>query len=500
MAYPNVLYTSNQRKNTSYVSTLCNDLRLAELFPILCAHPELGGACFPADIAARHEVFCALAADETLVAELTVLRDEMEEICRLHRLMTAAHCEEERTVMFFLLHRRLWHWTGEAAKCRMQGTFFDAFVRLFSDLTASEDYAAMKRDLEMLDTATAPLFRYSLKLTGKTRDTGSRVTLSAAVPETFSERLSRCAEQLGIGLSEEKSVCDPDPFQIAGLLSLYPEVLQTLRAFAVRYGDFFDDSVYSYADQLSFYLQAYALTCRLAACGIPAVLPHITQPDADGAAVLSLREAYDISLLTRGVTEIVPNDVTLNEADPFYFVVGANGGGKTTFLRAVGICAYFAMLGVPVPCREATLCELGGVVSHFPADERFAADGRFADEERRVELMLSAVTGRALVLLNETFSTTTDEKASAKTEALAHRIRESGNFGLYVTHQHAAASSDFPSLCAEVVSDDCHSRTFKIHRSSEVTGSFAQDILRKYCLTEDDLLRRFAGDGKGKEV
>ena len=195
MAYPNVLYTSNQRKNTSYVSTLCNDLRLAELFPILCAHPELGGACFPADIAARHEVFCALAADETLVAELTVLRDEMEEICRLHRLMTAAHCEEERTVMFFLLHRRLWHWTGEAAKCRMQGTFFDAFVRLFSDLTASEDYAAMKRDLEMLDTATAPLFRYSLKLTGKTRDTGSRVTLSAAVPETFSERLSRCAEQ-----------------------------------------------------------------------------------------------------------------------------------------------------------------------------------------------------------------------------------------------------------------------------------------------------------------
>ena len=53
MAYPNVLYTSNQRKNTSYVSTLCNDLRLAELFPLLCAHPELGGACFPADIAAR---------------------------------------------------------------------------------------------------------------------------------------------------------------------------------------------------------------------------------------------------------------------------------------------------------------------------------------------------------------------------------------------------------------------------------------------------------------
>ena len=133
--------------------------------------------------------------------------------------------------------------------------------------------------------------------------------------------------------------------------------------------------------------------------------------------------------------------------------------------------------------------------THFPQDERFEADGRYADEQRRVGEILSAHGGNSLILLNETYATTNEELAVTSTLELTDKLKRSGSFTLYITHQHGLESAGVPFLSVIVDRDDQNRRTYRIARRQEAEGSYASDILRRYALDEEALKRRFGGIG-----
>ena len=68
----------------------------------------------------------------------------------------------------------------------------------------------------------------------------------------------------------------------------------------------------------------------------------------------------------QNVTNIVPNDILFNEKT-FFFLTGANGGGKTTYLRSVGIAVILFLSGCPIPCEGAEIYPLDNV---YPFPER----------------------------------------------------------------------------------------------------------------------------------
>ncbi len=242
----------------------------------------------------------------------------------------------------------------------------------------------------------------------------------------------------------------------------------------------------SYIPELRFFLEIADLTARAARAGVP----HIMPTDADTPQYLA-RDAYDISLLAKNCDCIVPNDIELTASEPFFFLTGANGGGKTTYLRTVGINLILFLAGCPVFAREACIYPFACAAAHFPADERFDNVGRLDEERRRAEEMLSAAEGKtALLLFNETYSGADDKRGFALLKETAERIRSAGHFGIYVTHFHEVMTTDHPVLSAEIDPSDENRRTYRIVKSKGTASSYAADILKKYRLDRESLRER----------
>ena len=225
--------------------------------------------------------------------------------------------------------------------------------------------------------------------------------------------------------------------------------------------------------------------------GIPHTNANIAQKPCYTA-----KKLYDISLLAKKCENIVPNDADFSENEAFCFVLGANGGGKTTYLRVVGINLILFLAGCPVFAKEAEIYPFDTVLSHFPKDERFDNTGRLDEERRRTEEMLKAAQDKvAFLLFNETFSGTDDKRGFELLKDTAMKIGENHQFGLYVTHFHEVMSLDYTVLSAEVDSTDENKRTFRIVRSKGSASSYASDILKKYRLDKDSLAARRCGHG-----
>ena len=65
------------------------------------------------------------------------------------------------------------------------------------------------------------------------------------------------------------------------------------------------------------------------------------------------------------VKNCVPNNIDTNE-NKTIIITGPNMGGKSTFIRTVGICSYLAHIGMFVPADEietpiidAIICRVG---------------------------------------------------------------------------------------------------------------------------------------------
>lgn len=223
------------------------------------------------------------------------------------------------------------------------------------------------------------------------------------------------------------------------------------------------------------------------------------------AEVSALREIRitgmrDMALVKRDMRgeQVVPNDVEMTAAESFFLLGGANGGGKTTYLRALGLSVLFALTGCPIAARNAHIYPFRRFFTHFPANETFSDTGRFLEEEKRVRVIREAADADTVALFNETFSGTYEKKAEEYSRALALEMAERGVFGVYVTHIHALTGQSIPSLAAAIDPDDENRRTYRICRVDRTDSSYARDILRKYALDSDSLaarLQREEGDG-----
>ena len=327
------------------------------------------------------------------------------------------------------------------------------------------------------------------------RTAGENLWLRLEYEESYVEKLQKCAEDLGLPPTNPSSdtVIRLDARMVNALARLHPEDFLAFKAFYGKYNQAFDESILSYRYELNFYLEAVKLLDRIRSSGLPLCWPALSEKKQ-----LSINGLRDVSLLHKE-TDIVPNDAEFTEEEPFFFLTGANGGGKTTFLRSLAIAVLLFLSGCPICADQAVLWPPENVFTHFPQDERFEADGRFADEQRRVKEILDQHNGNSLILLNETYSTTNEELAVTCTLDLAEKLKNSGSFVLYITHQHGLEAAEVPFLSVIVDEGDDNRRTFRIARRKEATGSYAADILRRYGLDRQGLAHRFA-HGEGAAV
>lgn len=483
MSYPDLMYFQAPSGRV-IPSCVFEDMKLDTMI-----RPEtaavMGRMCVPEDIPLRQEMFRALS-DSNFRRHLQKLADDMTLICDVAERYEEARCDEERNALFVNLAQAMTIFFDHAAQYDHECALYARFRDYFRDRLKLENYRRVTGELEKLMPKLEAILTVNIRLEGED------MRLQDDAPSTYLSRLIHCAEELSLGaVAPQKMAPRPlDASVIRAVAALHPEVFAELAAFYRNHRHFYEQEILRYRDQLGFYLDLCALSDWVRAANIP-----MTYPTISAEKKLDIHTAYDITLLTKGEENIIPNDAFFNPDEPFFYLTGANGGGKTTYLRTVGVTVLLFLAGCPAPCVSAELYPLAGVYTHFPRDERFNNAGRGVEEQIRVDEVLAECGDSSLILLNETYSTTSEETAIERTVKLAERIYHSGCFGIFVTHMHGVGETDIPYLNVLIDREDSNRRTFKVARQSSVRSSYAQDILKKYALTAEELRLRF---GKGE--
>ena len=136
-----------------------------------------------------------------------------------------------------------------------------------------------------------------------------------------------------------------------------------------------------------------------------------------------------------------PNDVALDpDTEQIWLITGPNMGGKSTFLRQVGIAVYLAHIGSFVPCAEARIGLADRIFTRVGASDQIARGAStFFVEMQETATILRQATDRSLVLLDEIGRGTSTydglSLAWAVTEAL-HEGPGPKPRTLFATHYH----------------------------------------------------------------
>lgn len=478
MNHPSLLFT-NEPKRGDVAFSVFEDLCLDLLLP-KAALKVMSGICPRGDIPLRAELFSALE-DGSFYGRIEKLYNIISSANALGEAISEVADSSLKAVLLVRQAKKLCEFCREAAELEKRGAFASRMAGHFAALTKSREFADREKELFLLEEELKVLSRFTLtmqdELFGPEKSDG----------ESVLARLKRAANELFADLEQPQALefraCDE--FTLA-LLDEHRELCDKALKFAEKNKDAVDEGLLFYADELEFYISVHALLLRVKDAGIPLCRPIVS--DEGG---IRFNNAYDVTLLKKGEKNIIPNDVLLCKDEKFFFLGGANGGGKTTFLRTLGVNLLLAVSGCPAAAELAEIGPIDGVFTHFPRDEHFDGEGRFDNERRRVDEIISRLGKAPLVLLNETYSTTNEEKSLKSTSDLAQLLYSRGAYGIYVTHAHEAKAKGVSRLMVAVDENDSNRRTYKVVRAAEANSSFAIDILKKYALTAEQLKARF---------
>lgn len=224
----------------------------------------------------------------------------------------------------------------------------------------------------------------------------------------------------------------------------------------------------------------------------------ISFPEIDNASRdVSIKGIYNLRLAIKNESSIVKNDFTFSNDEKIFILTGPNRGGKTMLTQALGINALFASLGFFVMADSYIGYTFKNILTHFPQDENLTLDlGRLGEEATRTKKIVKEADPRTLVLLNETYSSTSATDALYLAFDLVHILKHNGVPTVFNTHLHELArntkkmnewdgDSNVVSLTMEI-KDNVN--TYKVLRQEPDNTSFARNIALKYGVTYEQFL------------
>lgn len=221
---------------------------------------------------------------------------------------------------------------------------------------------------------------------------------------------------------------------------------------------------------------------------------------------MQARGIYNLKLAVFETEEsgnIVPNDLDFDRNRRVYILTGANRGGKTTITQAVGQLFVLAQGGIYIPGKAFTFSPVTGIYTHFPADEDKTLDlGRLGEECKRFKAIYEEADSRSLLLLNESFSTTSFEEGYYIAKDSVRAILHKGMRTIYNTHMHKLAF-DVEEMNEEqrkaehtegkafslIVHMKGTERSYQIEVAPPEGKSYASEIAQKYGVTYEMLVK-----------
>ena len=259
----------------------------------------------------------------------------------------------------------------------------------------------------------------------------------------------------------------------------FPECFIEAQDFQNKTIDAVDRNILDLRGDLDFYLAVADVFISARNKAMPVCFPK-----ESSAPMYRVESIIDPCLIGR-VGSIVPNDAAFDVGSSIAYIMGANGGGKTSYLRALASNLILFLGGCPVFAKKANIYPFRSVRLFYPREEHSFDHGRFDEEKMRLDRFIEGADGQTFAFFNEVFSGTTESRAESELYELTHRLKNKGVFALFVTH-FLNAEVGYVTKLAVTVSVDGE-RLFKVVPAGKAISSYANDVLKKYGLNPESL-------------
>ena len=286
-------------------------------------------------------------------------------------------------------------------------------------------------------------------------------------------------EKLSVSLSSEPMIIVKDEESMQDLAELETEVasyiFSFLQGFSRNCRDFFEALLV----QSAFYAGCNNLYIRCQQIKVNTCYPTVCTKER-----MRFENLMELSMGLCNRKAPVGNDGDI--ADKMLLIVtGANQGGKSTFLRSIGVAQIMMQSGLFVAAKHYESSLFPNFFTHFVRREDTAMNsGRLDEELGRINRIVNNLGKDSLVLLNESFATTTEEEGSVISYDIIKALGEVGVKVFTVTHLLSFAKrvygeqrADAAFLCAERMEDG--TRTYKMIEGEPELTSFGLDLYDK---------------------
>jgi DNA mismatch repair ATPase MutS len=232
--------------------------------------------------------------------------------------------------------------------------------------------------------------------------------------------------------------------------------------------------------ELAFYIGCLNLHEQLLRKGEPLSFP---MPMASSERKHCFKGLYDVCLALRLKQRVVGNDVNADNKD-LVMITGANQGGKSTFLRSIGLAQVMMQCGMFAPAESFCSSVCDGLFTHYKREEDATMkSGKFDEELSRMSDIVDNITSSSMVLFNESFAATNEREGSEIARQIVCALLEKRIKIFFVTHLYAFAHGFVGKkmanpifLRAERQADG--QRTFKLVEGEPLQTSFGEDLYK----------------------
>ena len=222
---------------------------------------------------------------------------------------------------------------------------------------------------------------------------------------------------------------------------------------------------------------------QMQAKGLPVCNPEVS----DRYLISDLYNPYLSKYMESG--KIVRNRAFFDDVGRIHLVVGVNSGGKSVYMRSVGIAQILFQLGFPIPAKKAEMFVCDRVYTCFSSKIKDNVGGRLENECKQIAAICKSASEKSMILLDEIFSSTNSYDACLLARKITEWFSLRGCCVIYTTHiQNLIAqtgeinsASNVKSRVDTLVADYAGGNlTYKIDRKPYEFDSNSAEIFEKY--------------------
>jgi hypothetical protein len=230
--------------------------------------------------------------------------------------------------------------------------------------------------------------------------------------------------------------------------------------------------------ELSFYVGCLNLKEQLDRIGESIAFPEV----GDGGQRFQCHDLRDVCLALTMGRRVVGNDVNANER-ALVIITGANRGGKSTFLRSVGLAQVMTQCGLFVTAETFSTSLHSGLFTHYKREEdRNMRSGKFDEELVRMSAIADRVSRGALVLFNESFAATNEREGAEIARQIVSALLENDVTVFFVSHMYEFARaflSDSRAAFLRAERGENGVMSFRLREARPLPTSFGGDLYQR---------------------